>query len=75
VVRRMEPNFDIVECFNADNPACVVESVCALKSTLYKACNEFLAVLDRFTLADVMKQGEQPVNLFPFEKILEKSPS
>lgn len=75
VVRRMEPNFDIVECFNADNPACVVESACALKATLYKACKEFLSVLDGFTLADVMKPGEQTVKLFPLENLLEKTPS
>lgn len=74
VVRRMEPNFDIVECFNADNPACAVSSVCALKSALYQAGNEFLAVLDRFTLADAMEQGEQTDQLFPMEKLVEKSP-
>lgn len=75
VVRRMEPNFDIVECFNAENPACVVSSVCALKSALYQAGNEFLVVLDRFTLADAMEQGEHTDQLFPVEKLLEGSPS
>ena len=75
VVRRMEPNFDIVECFNADNPACVVSAVCALKSALYQAGNEFLGVLDRFTLADAMEQGERTELLFPMEKMLERSPS
>lgn len=75
VVRRMEPNFDIVECFNADNPACVVSAVCTLKSALYQAGNEFLGVLDRFTLADAMEQGERTEQLFPMEKMLERSPS
>ena len=75
VVRRMEPNFDIVECFNAENPACVVSSVCALKSALYQAGNEFLGVLDRFTLADAMEQGEQTDQLFPVEKLLVRTPS
>ncbi|MDX1811934.1 MAG: Rrf2 family transcriptional regulator [Gammaproteobacteria bacterium] len=69
VVRRMEPNFDIVECFNADNPACVVTSVCSLKSALYQASAEFLAVLDRFTLADAMQQGERTDNLFPVKDL------
>lgn len=75
VVRRMEPNFDIVECFNVDNPACVVSSVCALKSALYQAGNEFLGVLDRFTLADAMEKGEATDQLFPVEKLVEKTPT
>jgi Rrf2 family nitric oxide-sensitive transcriptional repressor len=65
VVRHMEPNFNVVECFDADNPACIVTSVCALKSTLYQAMNEFLAVLDRFTLADAIQEGEVSRQLFP----------
>ena len=74
VVRRMEPNFDIVECFNATNPACVVSAVCALKSALYQAGNEFLGVLDRYTLADAMEQSEQTEQLFPLDQLLNKSP-
>ncbi|WP_455198881.1 Rrf2 family transcriptional regulator [Kaarinaea lacus] len=75
VVRRMEPNFDIVECFNVDNPDCVVSPVCSLKSALYKAGNEFLGVLDSFTLADAMEQGERTKQLFPLKKLTEESPS
>lgn len=74
VVRRMEPNFDIVECFNADNPACVVTSVCALKSVLYKASNEFLGILDRFSLADAISPGDQTEQIFPLKSLLEKTP-
>lgn len=75
VVRRMEPNFDIVECFNADNPACVVLSVCALKTALYQASNEFLGVLDHFTLADAIEPGKRTEQLFPVESLLEKTSS
>ena len=69
VVRRMEPNFDIVECFNADNPPCVVASACALKSALYQANSAFLAVLDRHSLADAMQDGPNLDQLFPLEQL------
>jgi len=75
VVRRMEPNFDIVECFNVENPACVVTSVCTLKSALHQASTEFLAVLDRITLADAMQQGERTDKLFPVKDMREIVPS
>lgn len=70
VVRRMETNFDIVECFNAANPSCVLSPACALKSALYQAGNEFLGVLDRFTLADALEQSEKTEQLFPLEQLL-----
>ncbi len=70
VVRRMEPNFDIVECFDAKNPSCVVSPACALKSALYQAGNEFLGVLDRFTLADALVESETTEQLFPLDQLL-----
>ena len=73
VVRRMEPNFNVVECFDAENPACVVTSICALKSTLRSAMNDFLATLDGFTLADALQQGERTEQLFPLHQVNVKS--
>lgn len=70
VVRRMEPNFDIVECFDTSNPSCVVSPACALKSALYQAGNEFLGVLDRFTLADALERSEEATQIFPLEQLL-----
>lgn len=40
-----------VPCFN-DVSACVIEPACLLKGALAEARNAFLAVLDRYTLAD-----------------------
>jgi Rrf2 family nitric oxide-sensitive transcriptional repressor len=73
VVRHMEPNFNVVECFGTDNPACVVTSVCALKNTLRSAMNDFLATLDSFTLADALQQGERTEQLFPLRHVNVKS--
>ena len=70
VVRRMEPNFDIVECFSADNQPCTVISVCALKEVLYQASNQFLGVLDNYSVADATKQNERTEQIFSVEQLL-----
>lgn len=59
VVRKMEPNFNVVECFGAASRPCAVLPICALKSLLYKGMNDFLAGLDRYTLADVVTTPQQ----------------
>ena len=66
VVQRMEPNFNVVECFDSGNPACAVASVCNLKGLLYKATKEFLAILDNYTLADaVTAEAAKKTQVFP----------
>ena len=59
VVRNMEPNFHVVECFNADGPKCTIESNCSLIPVLHDATNQFLAVLDKYTLQDLLKPGNE----------------
>ncbi len=54
VVRKMEPNFTVVECFSVASRPCAVMPLCALKGLLYQGMNDFLATLDRFTLADAV---------------------
>ena len=70
VVRRMEPNFDIVECFDTRNAPCAVTPVCALKEVLYQAGNEFLAVLDKYTVADAVHQNEFTTQVFSVDQLL-----
>lgn len=69
VVRKMEPNFDIVECFNAENRACTVAPLCALKGVLQQAGNEFLSLLDRYTLADAIVRVEATESYFPLSEL------
>lgn len=52
VVRAMEPDLTLVECFRPDNQ-CAITPNCRLKSTLAKALSSFLDVLDQTTLADL----------------------
>jgi Rrf2 family nitric oxide-sensitive transcriptional repressor len=53
VVRKTEPDFDLLECLNPDTDQCVITRTCKLKSVLTDARNNFLAELDRYTLADL----------------------
>jgi Rrf2 family nitric oxide-sensitive transcriptional repressor len=66
VVRRMEPDLDIVPCFNASG-ACVIQPACILKGALDEALDAFLAVLDRYTLADLTTARRKLFAMFPVE--------
>ncbi|MBX7254918.1 MAG: Rrf2 family transcriptional regulator [Candidatus Hydrogenedentes bacterium] len=59
VVRTMEPNFDIVECFDKKRNECVISSACELRRALYEAQRAFLTTLDRYTLADLTANSAQ----------------
>ena len=55
VVRKMEPNFCLVECFNLQTNHCVITHVCRLKGILSQGIEAFFKVLDNYTLADGSK--------------------
>jgi Rrf2 family nitric oxide-sensitive transcriptional repressor len=59
VVRKLEANFDIVECFSMDSKKCRVLPICGLKSVLHQASENFLAFLDQYSLADAVQPNEQ----------------
>jgi len=71
VVRRMEPSFDLVECFNNDNQPCTVIPVCALKGVLRRAVSEFLTLLDQFTVADAVVQNQTTEQIFAVSQLLD----
>lgn len=55
VVRKTEPNFHMVECFNEETNRCVITNVCRLKGILNQALEAYFNVLDNYTLADGSK--------------------
>ncbi len=59
VVRHTEMNFDIVECFNKERNRCTITPVCILKGTLGEALGAFMGVLDKYTLADVIRNDRE----------------
>jgi len=54
VVRACEDDMRIVECFDSATNTCPIAPVCALPAPLAAALRAFLAVLDRYTLADML---------------------
>ena len=54
VVRRVETDMALVECFAAEPGQCPIAPACALRGVLGEALDAFLAVLDRYTLADLL---------------------
>lgn len=57
VIRELEGNFYIAECFNPEKQGhCAIQSVCGLIGLLNNALNQFLAVLDNASLSDVVPQ-------------------
>ena len=55
VVRACEYDMRIVECFDPLTNTCPIANACALPSVLDEALTAFLGVLDRYTLADLLK--------------------
>lgn len=53
VLRRMESDFELVECMGPDS-ACRIDRGCRLKRVLGEALDAFLAVLDRHSLQDLL---------------------
>jgi Rrf2 family nitric oxide-sensitive transcriptional repressor len=54
VVRATEDGFALVECFDRERNTCVVASACGLRGPLDEALRAFLAVLDRYSLTDLI---------------------
>lgn len=72
VVRRMEPDLNLVACFRADQ-TCTISAACTLTAVLSEALAAFLEILDRYTLADLV---EHPRRLSRLLKIpLDPDPS
>jgi len=54
VVRKTEDGFALVECFDRERNNCVVSTACGLRGPLEEALAAFLAVLDQYSLADLI---------------------
>jgi len=76
VVRATEPDFALVECFGTGNQ-CIITRRCRLRGILREGLNAFNAVLDGYTLADLMLKpkdfGAQPA-AWSFMRLLPQWP-
>lgn len=59
VVRKTEDDFYLVECFNCAANRCVITPVCKLRRALHEALVAYLAVLDTYTLQDLLSNKEE----------------
>jgi Rrf2 family nitric oxide-sensitive transcriptional repressor len=62
VVRSTEEDFDLVEC-----GSCIIAPACGLSGVLDEALAAFMAVLDRYSLADLLKKRSKLLSLFASE--------
>lgn len=53
VVRQLEPNLDMAECFS-EGSTCPLTRSCELSSALFEAREAFFVALNRYTLADLV---------------------
>lgn len=75
VVRQMETDFAIVECFDpVRRTDCVITPACRLQIVLGKAVEAFLDVLDNHTLADLLQNRTRLRSLLNIE-MAESRPS
>jgi Rrf2 family nitric oxide-sensitive transcriptional repressor len=59
VVRAIEPDFALVECFDTGN-RCALTGYCRLAGIVAGALDAFLANLSRYTVADLVAEGAIP---------------
>jgi Rrf2 family nitric oxide-sensitive transcriptional repressor len=55
VVRKTEPDFAMVECFNKEHNDCILAPACELQGVLRQAVVAYMQVLDGVTLADLLR--------------------
>lgn len=67
VVRSTETDFDMAECFDAENNSCAYAKGCNLKGVLAAATAAYLQVLDQVTLEDLITKPSElhVINLYP----------
>lgn len=63
LIRQTEDNLALVECFNETEASCPIAPACKLAGVLDEALGAFLAVLDKRTLADVLKPKRELTRL------------
>ena len=64
LVRETEDELALVECLQASPGSCRILSACVLKGALGEALDAFLAVLDGYTLADLLAPRRRLAGLF-----------
>ena len=56
VIRNTEPDMALVPCFGPVHGSCPIVPACGLRGALHQAQLAFMAVLDRYSLADLVQK-------------------
>ncbi|NKB52595.1 MAG: iron-responsive transcriptional regulator RirA [Rhizobiaceae bacterium] len=62
VVRRVEENFEMAECFKQGEISCPLVATCGMNGALSRALQAFFDVLDEYTIADLIRK-EHNINV------------
>lgn len=73
LVKALEPDFTVVECFDREHNSCRVVSACGLKSILHEAMQAFAATLARYTVADAIAKPQLFASLMGHEMRIKRS--
>lgn len=63
LVRRTEPHFNLVECFDPGTNTCPIAPACGLKHALFRAQQAFLGVLDEYSLDQFLTRRSELTSL------------
>lgn len=63
LIRRTEPHFNLVECFDPETNRCPIAPACGLKGLLQRAQQAFLGVLDEYSLEHLLTRRTDLVTL------------
>ncbi|NGP46301.1 Rrf2 family transcriptional regulator [Bacillaceae bacterium SIJ1] len=64
LVREVEEDFHLVECFNSEKNQCVLTPSCRLKGILGEALAAYFQVLEKYTLNDLVQHRDELSALF-----------
>lgn len=67
LVRATEDDLALVECMMADGGGCRISPACTLKGMLSEALAAYLAVLDKYTIADIVQNRARLGSLLGIE--------
>lgn len=67
VIRRTEGAVVAAQCFTDDSSQCAIAPVCRLRGVLSEAIAAFYQVLDHYTLADLVANRDELVQVLFFE--------
>lgn len=71
LLRRTEEDFALAQCFTDGDGRCRIEGNCAVRAVLGEALGAFFAVLDRYTLADLLyNRGDLAADLALDEAVI-----